>query len=258
MRYRVDELAAACGVSVDTVRYYQTIGLLMPPAREGRIAWYGPEHAERIERIRALQREGLSLAVIRRLLSGGLGDADRDLAAAVARAHGGDDESEAFMSRDELAARSGIPAALIEAVEREGIQVGRIVDGEVLYTEADARIVRLALRMLERGLPLTELIALARDHHEAMRTVAERAVALFDEHVRGPIRERAGSEQEAAAELVEAFRELLPAVTAMVAHHFRRVLLATAEEHIGRVGDEVEVEATRSETLRRLETVWPA
>jgi len=32
--------------------------------------------------------------------------------------------------------------------------------------------------------------------------------------------------------MVEAFGELLPAVTALVSHHFRRVLLETAEDHI--------------------------
>jgi hypothetical protein len=32
--------------------------------------------------------------------------------------------------------------------------------------------------------------------------------------------------------MVEAFRELLPAVTTLVSHHFRRVLLETAEDHI--------------------------
>ena len=32
--------------------------------------------------------------------------------------------------------------------------------------------------------------------------------------------------------MVEAFRELLPAVTMLVSHHFRRVLLEVAERHI--------------------------
>ena len=53
MRYRVEQLAAACDVSVDTVRYYQSRGLLQAPEREGRLAWYGPEHAERIASIKA-------------------------------------------------------------------------------------------------------------------------------------------------------------------------------------------------------------
>ena len=52
MRYRVDQLAASCDVSVDTVRFYQSRGLVPQPEREGRLAWYGEEHADRIRRIR--------------------------------------------------------------------------------------------------------------------------------------------------------------------------------------------------------------
>ncbi|HVF07604.1 MAG TPA: MerR family transcriptional regulator, partial [Actinomycetota bacterium] len=67
MRYRVDQLAARCDLSVDTVRYYQSRGLLPPPEREGRVAWYGPEHARRLAQIRSLQSKGLTLAAIRRV-----------------------------------------------------------------------------------------------------------------------------------------------------------------------------------------------
>ena len=70
VRYRVEQLAAACDVSVDTVRYYQSRGLLPQPEREGRVAWYGPEHLERMHQIRALQKKGLTLAAIRRVLDG--------------------------------------------------------------------------------------------------------------------------------------------------------------------------------------------
>ena len=45
--------------------------------------------------------------------------------------------------------------------------------------------------------------------------------------------------------MVVAFGELLPAVTQLVSHHFRRVLLETAESHIERVGDDEEVRAVR-------------
>ena len=78
MRYRVEQLAAACDVSVDTVRYYQSRGLVPPPEREGRVAWYDTAHAERIREVRALQRQGLSLAAIGRVLDGELGAADAD------------------------------------------------------------------------------------------------------------------------------------------------------------------------------------
>jgi DNA-binding transcriptional MerR regulator len=232
VRYRVEQLAAACEVSVDTVRYYQSRGLLEPPSREGRVAWYGPEHIERIREVRGLQRKGLTLAAIKRVVEGDLGKPDADLAAAVAAARG-DTVEEELLGLDEFAQRSGVPASLIQAVEREGIRFGIEVDGVERYTTADIEMVRGALRLLEFGLPLGELLALARDTNEAMTTLAARAVELFDEHVRKPIRDTAASEEAAAAQLVEAFDTLLPAVTNLVASHFRRVLLGVAEDHLG-------------------------
>ncbi len=41
---RVEDLARAADVSVDTIRFYQKRRLLPPPTRRGRIAWYGPQH----------------------------------------------------------------------------------------------------------------------------------------------------------------------------------------------------------------------
>lgn len=236
----MEQLAATCDVSVDTVRYYQSRGLLAAPEREGRVAWYGPEHVERIAQIRSLQRKGLTLAAIRRVVSGELGPADADLAAAVSAALGeagdttvnADTETDGSLTLDEFSAASGVPASLVQAVEREGIRLGRRVDGEDRYTAADIEVVRTALRLLEFGLPLPDLLGLARDADTAMRGLAVRAVDLFDEHVRKPIRDTAGDDERAAEQMVEAFRELLPAVTTLVSHHFRRVLLETAEAQI--------------------------
>jgi DNA-binding transcriptional MerR regulator len=255
VRYRVEAVAAACDVSVDTVRYYQSKGLLPPPGREGRVAWYGMEHAERIRQIRALQRKGLTLAAIKRVVEGGLGRADADLAAAVAAAQAEGEVHEGALSLDQFAAASGVPASLIQAVEREGIRLSRTVDGEERYAAADIQTVRAALKLLEFGLPLGELLSLARQTHEAMLGLAQRAVELFDDHVRKPIRDTAASDDEAAARLVEAFRTLLPAVTDLVANHFRRILLRVAEDHIERVGESAEVEATRAESQRMHRTV---
>jgi DNA-binding transcriptional MerR regulator len=229
VRYRVEQLAAACDVSVDTIRYYQSRGLLPPPAREGRVAWYGAEHAARIREVRVLQRKGLTLAAIKRVLGGELGRPDVDLAAAVHAARGDGAEQE-LLPLEEFARRSGVPASLIQAVEREGIKLGRTVGTEERYTVADIEMVRGALRLLEFGLPLGELLSLARDANEAMVKLADRAVELFDEYVRKPIRDTAGSDEAAAAQLVEAFEALLPAVTNLVANHFNRILLAEAEE----------------------------
>ena len=231
MRYRVEQLAAACDVSVDTIRYYQSRGLVPPPTRQGRVAWYDDRHAERIRQVRALRGKGLTLAAIERVLGDGADPADADLALAVAAARG-QSAGDELLTLDEFADRSGVPASLIQAVEREGIELGRVEDGETRYTAADIDMVRGALRLLDYGLPLGELLELARDTNEAMVALASRAVELFDHYVRKPIHDTATSEEAAAAQLVEAFDALLPAVTNLVANHFRRVLLDRAEERL--------------------------
>jgi DNA-binding transcriptional MerR regulator len=231
VRYRVEQLAAACDVSVDTIRYYQSRGLVTPPTREGRVAWYDDRHAERIRHVRALRGRGLTLAAIERVLGDGTDPADADLALAVAAARGEAAEDE-LLSLEEFAERSGVPASLIQAVEREGIELGRVEDGETRYTAADIDMVRGALRLLDFGLPLGELLELARDTNEAMVALASRAVELFDTYVRKPIRDTAASDEAAAAQMVEAFDALLPAVTNLVANHFRRVLLHQAGERL--------------------------
>src|SRR5437899_7676893 len=125
---RVEELARRAEVSVDTIRFYQKRQLLPSPRRQGRIAWYGADHVERLQRIRELQRQGFSLAVIRRLVAGELDAADVPLAAAVAGAQAGDAE---LLDLDELAARVGVPADLLEAVARRWLLVAaRRADGD--------------------------------------------------------------------------------------------------------------------------------
>ena len=136
-RWRVEDLAARADVSVDTIRFYQKRRLLPAPEREGRVAWYGPEHIERLARIRELRGQGLTLALIGRMLEGDLDPTDAPLAAAVAAADGEADADEEFLTLGELAERSGVPTALLEAVARERLLVPRVHDGEPRYTTAD-------------------------------------------------------------------------------------------------------------------------
>jgi DNA-binding transcriptional MerR regulator len=258
MKYRVDELAARCGISVDTVRFYQTKGLLPPPERKSRVAWYTTEHLERLRKVRDLKRKGFTLISIRRLLDGELDKADEALVEALAGPVPGEEQNEEFLTVDELAERIGVSPALIHAIERENLLVPRMHDGIPQYTSADAAAASAGLTLLETGLPLSELLDLAREHNQSARRTAERAVEMFDEYVRGPIRDSAASDEEAADKLVEAFRKMLPATVALVAHHFRRVLIATAQERIEKVGAEPEKKAVRNEAEKRLEPTWPS
>ncbi|HUS62804.1 MAG TPA: MerR family transcriptional regulator [Acidimicrobiales bacterium] len=245
MDLRVEQLAARAEISVDTIRFYQARGLLPPPRRVGRVAWYATPHIDRLERIRSLQSRGLSLATIKRLLNGELDAADEALLTVLS-----EERADQRLSAAELADRSGIPLALLQAVAREGLLVPRRDANGEHYTEADVAIARDGLALLEEGLPLAELLALARVHHDAMRAVAERAVGLFDTYIRSPLRDRGVDDATAAARLVDSFQRLLPATTNIVSHHFERVLLAAALDHIEHVGADAEVEAVRVEAAK--------
>ncbi|MGH2755758.1 MAG: MerR family transcriptional regulator [Actinomycetota bacterium] len=250
MKYRVDELAARSGTSVDTIRFYQSKGLLPQPQRDGRVAWYGEGHLERLRRIRDLKDRGFTLRSIRGFLDKDLDPADEALIAEVIGTPRTSGVGAARLTLDELAERTGVSPALLEAIEREGLLVPERVDGSPRYTEADAGVVAAGLELLSTGLPLGELLALAREHDEAMRAVAGRAVEMFVRFVRDPIRAAATSDEEAADRLVEAFRKMLPATASLVSHHFQRVLLTEAEVRIEREGVATEIEAVRVEAGR--------
>ena len=252
MRYRVDELAARCGVSVDTVRYYQGRGLLPPPQREGRAAWYHNGHVERLDAVRELKGKGLTLDTIRRLLDGELDSADEALAAALA-APLPDEAPGTLLSPEQLAERTGVSTALLAAMEREGLLRPRLVDGQPRYSSGDADAVAAGLDLLEAGVPLGELLDLARRYDDAMRDIADDAVELFARFVRDPIQGSAASEQEASERLITAFRTMLPATSAVVAHHFRRLLVERAQARFEHDGDAEEIAVARSETARALE-----
>jgi len=272
MDMRVEQLSAQAEVSVDTVRYYQSKGLLEPPRREGRIAWYGDRHLERLARIRTLRRRGFTLATIARLISGELDAADEALlgrlsgldpdgaaaAGGTRHAGGGTGPVEgATFTLPELAETTGIPLALLKALEAEGLLIATRVAGQDRYTEEDVAAARAGLRLLEWGIPLTDLLELARSHNEATEATARQAVEMFARHVREPLRTGVRPDALAGADrsvdggtgdpgvddLLQAYAELLPAVTTLVGHHFNRTLVRVALDHVEQEGTVEEREA---------------
>ncbi|MEX0990975.1 MAG: MerR family transcriptional regulator [Actinomycetota bacterium] len=225
-RYRVEELAEQAGTSVDTIRYYQHRGLLAAPAREGRVAYYSDAHAERLQRIRELKDQGLSLATIGRLLSGSIHPADAALVTAVAEtgARGG-------MTLQELADATGVAMPLLESLIGEGLLVPEDPEAERPFGPNDVAAVRAGLTLLEAGVPLSRLLELGRRHNSAMDAVAEEAVSIFDEFIRRPARDEEDPEQ-ARDHVMQAFDRLLPAASALVRQSFERALLQAARRRI--------------------------
>ena len=254
MKYRVEELALAAGVSVDTIRFYQSRQLLPAPSRDGRIAYYSAEHLERIQQIRSLNRQGLTLDGVRRVLTdldtdGDGGEVRASLLGALAEAEG-----ERTYDRAELAAASAVPEMLIAQAEQAGLLQPLLVDGRERYTESDRRAAEAARGLLEAGLPLVELVALAQSHAAHVEQVVDRAVELFYSYVRqlGPDGARRPTE-----EVTEAFRELLPAATTLVALHFQRTLIQRSRRRLAESGDNPELEAAiAASESSRLKMTW--
>jgi MerR family mercuric resistance operon transcriptional regulator len=81
----IGTLAAAGGVGVETIRFYQRKGLLAQPARAGGIRRYGQEDLRRLRFIRQAQAAGFTLSEIGELLHLDAGE-DRGRARELAQA----------------------------------------------------------------------------------------------------------------------------------------------------------------------------
>ena len=65
----IGRVATAAGVNVETIRFYQRLGLLAEPARPlGGVRRYGNEFVARLRFIKRAQQLGFSLAEIQRLM----------------------------------------------------------------------------------------------------------------------------------------------------------------------------------------------
>ena len=168
---------------------------------------------------------------------------DAALAEAVVRppaSLAADDDLDAPYDLDDVAAQVGAGRAVLDAVARTGLLLPHHVDadGVARYSAADVAAVRAGLTLLDAGLPLGELLDLARRSDAAVREVAGAAVDAFLRFVRDPVRGTSASEDEAAERLVTAYQQMLPATERLVAHHLRRrVLLEAAQRIPGALAD---------------------
>src|SRR2546425_5858172 len=198
MEYRIEQLARAAGVAVDTIRFYQGKGLLDAPRREGRVTFYGDAHVERLKRIKELQQQGSTLAVIQRFLAGELEASDEALVAAVTHP-----TAPQTLTLRELAERSGVAEPLLVSLEQAGLLVPISGGDEPLYPADDLDAIAAGMKLISAGVPLGALMELGKDHAAAVDRTARPAGGPFHRQLRerGP----AGGGETQAAE-----RQLLP------------------------------------------------
>ena len=232
-RFRVEELAEAAGVAVDTVRYYQRRKLLAAPTREGRIAWYDADHLDRLQQIRALAERGFTLAQIKELSTDDASGLLADLAAQNA--------PDPDLDRAELARRADVPEFIIDVVVGAGL-ITPVGTGKRQRFPSDAVDMLVAARTLvSEGVSLEELTALALRHATHVEDVIDDALELFKRNS-----EKRGGERD---ELVALMHRLVPVASDLVAKHFERTLRSRALARLGddpRLGGGIIVVARRS------------
>ena len=249
--YRVHELADLAGITVELLRSYQSKGLLPAPRHEGRVAWYGERHLERLRLIRDLKDRGYSLRAIERAVERGAEQPEE--AAAVAEL------PEERLTLAELAERTRVPPAMLRSLQASGVLRPRRSGRKWWYTEADVSAVRMLLSLLGGGLPMEEFMRVASVQLDTAQAVAEGAVDLFMKYAREPLLEAGLPQREEAERMVAALRLMMHAATALMTYNFQRMVLAAAQRVVEEEGSQSERAALKRELeRRRVELAIPA
>jgi DNA-binding transcriptional MerR regulator len=231
--YTIDELAAATGVPSRTVRHYQWVGALPPPARKGRVALYREEHVQRLRLIAQLQDRGLHLRAIRDALRQA---AHRRLSLEEWLGIGEhlrqpwSDETPLVLTEVELRQRLGNrPAGFVAALLRVGLLRRQGDQLAPAYLVRSPGLLDIGLRLHDAGMDIetgAEAAALLRD---SMRRAAVKLVRQFATRSgRGFARSRS------AVDVGEALTALRPlgaeAVRLVFAQEIERALRAAMDK----------------------------
>ncbi|GAA1842619.1 MerR family transcriptional regulator [Actinomadura bangladeshensis] len=216
--YRIGELAAAAGVPVRTLRYYQERKLLPPPRREGRIGLYTEDHLARLRMIGNLLERGHTLEGIRELLSAWEQGRDIEALLGVEKAVTApwSNEVPVTMTLDEAAAL--FPGEIGPESIARAIELGHIeVDGDRI-THWSRRQLEATVTLVRAGVPLDAVLSAAGELQRSMDDLAAMFVGLITTHVVQSI------DDQDLGELTETLARLRPGAQVTVEAGFARAM----------------------------------
>ncbi|MFB7516310.1 MerR family transcriptional regulator [Streptomyces sp. NPDC056144] len=172
----MEELATAAGITVRTLRFYRERGLIPPPRREGRIAWYDDHHLARLRTIAALLERGHTLNGIADLTTAF--ESGRNVREVLAL--GAPTEEEPVrLTPEELAdhfADQATPENLAAALDLGYLAT----DGEeIIHTSR--RLLDVSAALVREGIPLAAVLKAGADvrvHAEALADIFATLIAV--------------------------------------------------------------------------------
>lgn len=227
----IDQLAHRTRITIRTIRFYASRGLLPPPQLRGRTGLYGPDHVARLDLVSELSALGFTLAAIeaqmQRLPPGATAD---DLALQRALLTPWVPEQIEEVTPAELDRRAGRPLAADDLDALEGLGVIRRLDGDGVRLYGSA-VLAEGLAILDSGLP-GEVWKRAHGIIERHTTaLAEELMAMFQEEVLQPYRDR-GRPTEERGRLASALAQLKPITVRGVVTAFGRAVNRTIRDRM--------------------------
>jgi DNA-binding transcriptional MerR regulator len=165
----MSELAEKAGITERTLRFYRERGLIPPPRREGRIAWYDDRHLARLRSISALLDRGHTLSGIADLTSAF--ESGRDAGEALGLVEP-TEETPVRLTPEALAdhfAGEVTPENLAAALDLGYLTVS----GEEIV-HISRRLLDVSSSLVREGVPLAAVLAAAREvraHADALATL---------------------------------------------------------------------------------------
>lgn len=216
----LEELTTRVGLTVRTVRFYTSRGLIPPPIRRGRSGYYSAAHLARIELVLELQSHGFTLSAIERYVAGIPEDASpEDITLARTMLAPWQSDLPVEMDREQLEKKAGRALSAEDIATLQALGVLRVRGASYLVASNQLAI---GIRLLELGFP---------------REVAVAAAAVYQEHGK-----------QMAKELYEVINDKLAPLygDATTSEHFREIMERLKPLSVGGLVSAYESAVTRA------------
>lgn len=227
----IDELAARTGMTVRNIRAHQSRGLLPPPVRSGRRAFYSPAHVQRLRRIVELQQQGFNLAAIGALVAAEEGDAAATRVALLRVAVAPLLRDDSFrLTREQLEQLFRGPYT--EPRGRLAMEAGllRLV-GAGTFELPSRRLVEVAAALIAEGVEAVDVADLMRDMRRSTEPLADNFVRLCLRLAAEPF----GGER--LREMQQLFRRLQELGVAVLTGTFALTVRQAAQRHLDGIAE---------------------